>query len=383
MMKKRRLGKTGLQVSEIGFGGEWLERHPEEEGIDLIHYASSQGINIIDCWMPDPKSRNVIGEGIKANREQWYIQGHIGSTWKDEQYYRTREMEYVRPAFEDLLKRLQTDYIDIGMIHYVDSEEEWEQILHSDYLEYVMELKQSGKIRHIGMSSHNPKVAVKAAESGFVEMILFSINPAFDLLPAAENILDNMFAEEFSTGLKNPDPERTHLYKVCEENDVGITVMKGFAGGRLFDAKRSPFGVSLTPVQCIHYALTRPGVCSIMCGYDTKEQVDDAVFYESASDEEKDYASVLAKAPFHSYQGECTYCGHCKPCVKNLDIAMINKFYDLAVIQPEVPSTVQSHYELLEHGASECIGCHACETRCPFGVPIAERMKKTAELFGC
>lgn len=113
-MKTRRLGKTELQVSEIGFGGEWLERHPEEESIELIHYASAQGINILDCWMPDPKSRNIIGEGIRESRDKWFIQGHIGSTWKDEQYYRTREMEYVRPAFEDLLKRLQTDYIDLG-----------------------------------------------------------------------------------------------------------------------------------------------------------------------------------------------------------------------------------------------------------------------------
>ena len=68
-MKTRRLGKTELQVSEIGFGGEWLERHPEEESIELIHYASSKGINILDCWMPDPKSRNIIGEGIKENRD--------------------------------------------------------------------------------------------------------------------------------------------------------------------------------------------------------------------------------------------------------------------------------------------------------------------------
>ena len=104
---------------------------------------------------------------------------------------------------------------------------------------------------------------------------------------------------------------------------------------------------------------------------------------EDASEEEKDYASVIANAPFHSYSGECTYCGHCKPCVSNLDIAMINKFYDLATMQPKVPATVQSHYELLEHKASECIGCHACEARCPFGVPIAERMEKTAKLFGC
>ena len=70
-----------------------------------------------------------------------------------------------------------------------------------------------------------------------------------------------------------------------------------------------------------------------------------------------------------------------QPCVANLDIAMINKFYDLATMQPKVPATVQSHYELLEHKASECIGCHACESRCPFGVPIAERMEKTAKLI--
>ena len=381
-MKTRRLGKTGLQVSEIGFGGEWLERHPEAEGVELIRYASSRGINILDCWMPDPKSRNIIGEAIKENREQWYIQGHIGATWKDQQYYRTRDMRYVRPTFEDLLKRLQTDYIDIGMIHYVDSEEEWEEIQHSAYMDYVMELKEKGIIRHIGMSSHNPKVAIKAARCGYVEMILFSINPAFDMLPGSDDI-ETLFAETFDERFKGIDEERAYLYKLCEENDIGITVMKGFAGGRLFDARRSPFGVSLSPVQCIHYALTRPAVCSIECGYDTKAQVDAALAYETASAEEKDYASVLANAPFHSYRGECTYCGHCKPCVANLDIAMINKFYDLATMQPEVPAGVKSHYALLEHKASACIGCRACEERCPFGVAIADRMEKTAALFGC
>lgn len=92
---------------------------------------------------------------------------------------------------------------------------------------------------------------------------------------------------------------------------------------------------------------------------------------------------MLANAPAHTYRGQCIYCGHCKPCVANLDIAMINKFYDLATMQPEVPVTVQSHYELLEKTVSACIDCHACESRCPFGVKIAERMKKTAELFGC
>ena len=213
-------------------------------------------------------------------------------------------------------------------------------------------------------------------------MILFSINPAFDMLPASEDI-DTMFAEEFSAELKGIDPEHAALYSICEQHDVGITVMKPFAGGRLFDAKRSPFGVSLTPVQCIHYALTRPAVSSVLCGYDTKEQVDQAVAYENASHEEKDFASVIANAPLHAYRGQCTYCGHCKPCPAGLDIGMINKFYDLATMQPEVPATVRSHYEALEHTASACIGCRSCESRCPFGVPIAERMENAAALFGC
>ena len=341
-MQYRKLGKTGLKVSEIGFGGEWLERHEEEESVELMRYAGNQGINIIDCWMPDPKSRDIIGKAMEGCRDKWIVQGHIGSTWQNGQYVRTRDMKYVRPAFEDILARMKTDYIDLGMIHYVDAYEDWERCMNSDYIKYVHELHDKGIIRHIGLSTHNPRIAKLAIESGFVEMILFSINPAFDMRPATED-LDSMFVgyekEEFS-GIA---PERAEIYRLCEEKNVGITVMKGFFGGRLFDAERSPFGVAFTPVQCIHYALTRPGVSSILCGYDTKEQVDEAVAYETASDDEKDYATVIASAPLHSYTGQCTYCGHCKPCPVNIDIAMVNKFYDLAVAQPAVPESIKAH----------------------------------------
>ncbi len=382
-MKYRVLGKTGLMVSEIGFGGEWLERHPEEESVELMKYASGKGINIIDCWMPDPKSRDIIGKAMKGNREKWYVQGHFGSTWQNGQYVRTRDMKHVRPAFEDLLARLQTDYIDIGMIHFADTAEDWNSIQDSDFLKYVLEMKDKGVIRHIGMSSHDPKTAAMAVRSGIPEMLLFSVNPAFDMLPSGQD-LGELLEEgyQYDHQLAGIHAERAGFYKLCEEYNVGITVMKGFAGGRLFDEKRSPFGVRLTPVQCIHYALTRPGAASILCGYDTKEQVDEAVSYETATDEEKDYASVLSGAPLHSYSGECTYCGHCKPCAARLDIAMINKYYDLAVMQPDVPESVKSHYMQLGNTASECIGCRQCEPRCPFGVPIADRMKKAAALFG-
>lgn len=377
----RQLGNTGLTVSEIGFGGEWLERHPEEEAVELIRYAGSQGINIIDCWMSDPKPRSIIGRGIAGNRDKWIIQGHLCSTWQNGQYVRTRDLRFVIPAFEDLLTRLGTDYIDLGMIHFVDSEAEWESLQSSEFIAYIKDQKEKGTIRHIGLSTHNPRVAKLAAESGYVEMMLFSVNAAYDMLPASEDV-NTMFADEYDQSLRGMDKEREELYKLCENRGVGITVMKGFAGGRLLDEKRSPFGVRLSPIQCIHYALTRPAVSSILCGFDTKEQVDAAVAYESASDAEKDYATVLAGAPLHAYRGECTYCGHCRPCPKNIDIAMVNKLSDLAAMQPEVPATLKGHYEALDHYASECIGCHACETRCPFGVKIADRMKKTAELFG-
>lgn len=381
-MNYRRLGKTELMVSEVGFGAEWMERHTAEECEAVLLRAEGLGINILDCWMSEPNVRTNLGMALKGRRERWYIQGHIGSTWQNGQYVRTRDVEQCKIAFEDLLERLQTDYIDLGMIHFIDQESDWDKAMNGPYIAYVKELKAQGKIRHIGMSTHNPAMAKKAAESGIVEMILFSVNPAFDLLPPTDNI-ENYFAEEYGVELGGIDPERVELYKLCEQNDVGITVMKPFAGGRLFDAKRSPFGVALTPVQCIHYCLTRPAVAAVMAGYDTPEHVEQAAAYETATREEKDYATVLASAPKHTFaQGECTYCGHCKPCPKNIDIAMVNKYYDLATMQSEVPATVKAHYEALEHHADECIGCKGCESRCPFGVKIAARMEKTAALFG-
>ena len=345
-MRYRELGRTGLQVSEIGLGAEWLERHNQEEVTAVIQRCESYGINILDCWMSNPEVRTKIGNAIQGHREKWIIQGHFGSTWQEGQYVRNKELSAVKPAFQDLLDRLQTDYIDLGMI------------------------------------THNPKTAKLAALSGEVEMLLFSVNPAFDLLPENDDLDAYFEAETYAEGLGGMNPERAELYKLCEQRGVGITVMKGYAGGRLFDAKTSPFGVALTPVQCIHYALTRPAVASVLVGYDTPEHVDAAVAYETATEEERDYASVLAKAPHHAYGGQCTYCGHCAPCPAGIDIAMVNKLYDLATMQPEVPATVKAHYGALSATAADCIACGGCETRCPFGVPVVERMEKAKALFG-
>ena len=228
-MNYRKLGKTGLMVSEIGFGGEWLERHGEEYSVEMMKYAHSLGINIVDCWMPDPKSRDIIGRAIAEDRAGWYVQGHIGSTYQNGQYTRTRDAAQCRIAFEDLLKRLGTDYIDLGMIHYVDRDSDWETVSrYGPYYAYVLSLKEQGKIRHIGLSTHNPDIAIRAAESGLVEMILFSVNPAFDMMPPTDRIED-YFEGRYSDDMNGVDPARVRMYKICEQRGVGITCMKPFA----------------------------------------------------------------------------------------------------------------------------------------------------------
>ncbi len=379
-MKYRQLGKTGLSVSEIGLGAEWLERRSADDVKAVIECSEAYGINILDCWMSEPNVRSNIGTALAGRREKWMIQGHLGSTWQNDQYERTRELGKVKEAFHDLLTRLQTNYIDLGIIHFVDEVAEFDRIMTGEFIEYVRELKQDGTIRHIGLSTHNPDVAKLAALYGEIEMILFSLNPAFDMLPASEDI-NLLFSEHYNESLRGIAPEREELYQICERENVGITVMKGYAGGRLFSAENSPFGVALTPVQCLHYALTRPAVASVMVGCSTPEEVDAAVAYENATEDQKDYATVLANAPYHSYSGQCTYCGHCAPCPVYIDIAMVNKLYDLAVMQEEVPATVRAHYSALSANASDCIGCAACEERCPFGVSIVERMEEAVQLF--
>lgn len=382
-MRYRRLGRTSLEVSEIGFGCEWIEHKSLAEIQPMVDRATEAGINILDCWMSKPEVRSNLGAAIRGNREHWIIQGHIGSTWKDGQYVRTRDVEAVKPAFDDLLARFETDYMDLGMIHYVDSPSDFEALMDGPYIEYVRELKRTGAIRHVGMSTHNPVTGIMAIKSGEVDMLMFSVNPAYDMKPASEDI-ETLFGE-YGDDLDGMDAERLEFYRAAERADVGITVMKCFAGGRLLDPARSPFGVALTPNQCIHYALTRPAVASVLLGFASLDDLEQDLAYEAATGDELDYASVLASAPRHPISGLCTYCGHCAPCPMGISVASVNKFYDLAEVQVagggEVPALVRDHYLALPKRADSCIGCGLCEIRCPFGVPVRQRMKDTAALF--
>ncbi len=381
-MKYRKLGSTGLLVSEIGLGCEGFAEDECRNTKRLLDEAESQGINYFDLYASDPKVRASVGEALRGRREKFMIQSHVCSVWKDGQYKRTRNIDEVKAGMEEMLSLLQTDYIDVGMIHYVDSVKDWHTVADGPVLAYVKELKEKGVIRHIGLSSHNPEVALEAVKSGDIEVLMFSVNPCYDLQPASEDV-EQLWAEKnYKEHLINMNPERQELYETCQRLDIGITVMKAFGGGDLLDEKLSPAGKALTVNQCIHYALTRPGVSTVLAGARSVEQLRQSIAYEAASEEERDYASAFASFPNISWRGHCMYCSHCAPCPKKIDVASVTKFLNLAKAQGNVPETVREHYEVLPHHAGECIQCGACESRCPFGVQIMENMKQAAEIFG-
>lgn len=381
-MNYRELGSTGLKVSEIGIGCEGMTEENYTMCRKLFDVAESRGINYFDLYSSDPDLRSAIGKALKGRRKKFIIQSHLCSVWKDGQYKRSRILREVKEGFEDSLRLLDVDYIDVGMIHYCDALDDWNVIINNGILDYARKLKAQGKIHHIGLSSHNPQVALKAVESDSIEVLMFSVNPCYDLQPASEDVEALWADENYANHLTNMDPEREKLYETCQRRGVGITVMKCFGGGDLLNAELSPAGAALTVNQCIAYALSRPGVSCVLAGAHTVEQLNQSADYENAGESERDYALALASFPKISWKGHCMYCSHCEPCPKKIDIASVTKFLNLAQSGKNVPETVREHYAVLNHHAGECIHCGACETRCPFGVNIRENMKEAVKIFG-
>lgn len=382
-MEYRILGRTGIKVSVVGIGGEGFEKKSYEECEEIIACAFKEGINLIDIYNSNPEVRSNVGKALsKYPRSSYVIEGHLCSTWDKEQYRRTRDFKEVVDAFEDFLIRMQLSYVDLGMLHYIDDEKDFDLIFNGEIIKYAKSLKEKGIIKALGLSTHNTDIAFRAVETGIIDVILFSINAAYDMLPATDDVYElfeeSTFKDRTYEGI---DSERDRLYRTCANEGVALTVMKGYAAGVLLSDKQSPFGKALTPVQCLHYCLTRPAVASVVVGVSNTEQILAATAYTIASNREKDYSEVLANAERSSFSGHCMYCGHCAPCSKLIDIASVNKYLDLALIQGEVPETLRDHYSLLSNHAGECIKCGLCMKNCPFGVDIISKMEQAVQLF--
>jgi uncharacterized protein len=380
-MDYRKLPHGQERLSTLGIGGEYLIGMPTQAVVQIFDHAMRNGVNMLDVYMPEPEVRDAIGIALQGRRAAMHIQGHLCATYQHGQYKRTRDLDQTKFAFDDLLTRLKTDYIDFGMIHYVDKPADYEELLRSGILKYARDLKRQGTLRHIGFSSHNPEIAASLIALGDFDLFMFAVNPAYDLDSA--NNADVEALTEFkgmADGNVGMAPLRAGLYAQSERLGVGITVMKALAGGSLLRLQTSPFGEALSVPQCMHYCLTRPAVLSCMLGIASLDELKQALSYYQASEQEKDFTAI-ARSPRYAMAGRCMYCNHCLPCPSNIDIAAVFKYLDLAILGDQLPETVRAHYQALSVHASDCIHCGDCEERCPFGVEIIEKMDQALAVF--
>lgn len=363
-MEYRKLPRGEEQISILGLGNSSLGASGEKETQAAVEMALEAGINYFDMAASDSSPFEAFGRAAAGSRKQVYYQIHFGADYSGGTYGWTLDLEKIRRSVDRQLQALKTDYIDFGFIHCIDEEADWEQVMARGTADYLLDLKKQGVVRHIGLSSHTPAVAEKFLDTGMIDMLMFSINPAYDYRHG-----------DYAIGSVD---ERMALYRRCEKEGVGISVMKAFSGGQLLDAKTSPFGKALTEYQCIQYALDKPGVLTVLPGIRNRKDLERILGFFQASPEERDY-SILGTFTPQEAKGVCVYCNHCQPCPAGLDVGLINKYYDLAKAGDQL---AKDHYQKLEKKASDCIQCGHCDSRCPFQVEQTARMEEIAGYFG-
>ena len=328
-MRYRTLPHGGEQIGIIGMGSSVVGEQRERDIIETVRTAAELGVNYFDLAAGHAACFPAYGKALADCRKDVFLQIHFGADYTTGEYGWTTDLDAIKRSIGWQLENLKTDYIDFGFIHCLDERTDVEAYEKSGALQYVLDMKDRGVVRHIGLSSHNPDPVHHVLDMGIVDMLMFSINPMYDYGQG-----------EYAIG---SDGERQALYRRCEAEGVGIAVMKPFNAGQLLDAKQSPFKTALTPAQCIQYALDKPGVLT----------------------------------PEES-RGRCVYCNHCAPCPAGLNVGLINKYYDLAAAGD--PLAVE-HYKTLARTAADCVGCGHCDSRCPFHVEQSARMKEIAAYF--
>lgn len=353
--------RTGDRISEIGIGSAYLFGAGTDEAVRALRRAVEGGINYFDLAAGDGAAFPIYGEALHDLRKGLYYQIHFGADYSAGTYGWSLDLDTIRRSVDKQLKELRTDYIDYGFIYCQDEVSDWETYLKNGVYEYILALKKAGVVRHVGLSSHTPAVIMRIMDDAEIDMLMFSVNPAYDYGQG-----------EYANGTVD---ERAAVYRRCESEGVGISVMKPFSGGQLLDEKQSPFGQALTPYQCIRYCLDKPGVLTVLAGAKSVNEVESLLAYCEQPEEALDYSVIGTFAPPEA-GGKCVYCNHCKPCPMGIDVGLVNKYYDLARAGDAMAA---EHYRTLEKNASDCVGCGHCDSRCPFSVKQSERMAQIRE----
>ena len=372
-MKYRTLGRTGLEVSEVSIGTEWLEKKSPELITSVIRKAIENGVNYFDIIFNFEEHLTKVSKAIEGYRDKIILVHHLGSSEQNGKYKKNRSIKSCTNTFEKYLEIMKTDYVDIMHVHFVLGPQNFrEKILKPNGpLDLALKFKAEGKAKFIGISTHSLGVVEAAAKNGNFDVIMYQINLANNALP-----------------------NRNEMLALCAQENIGVVAMKPYAGGILFrkNAKVNLGGYRtggmglekktipemITPAKCLHYILSQVGVSTTVPGVASIEELEATLAYCSATEEEKDYSLILKE--FDEYiTGECVYCNHCQPCPADIDIGRVFKIFDQAKI--ELTDDIKAKYNAFDPNASDCTECGECEERCPFDVKVIEKMAETVKMF--
>lgn len=361
-MQKRKLGRTNLRVSVIGFGAMWLDDLKVEESVEVVRRAMELGINYFDTARNYGDSEEKLGMALEDSRDKCVIATKTGS--------RTREGSLGQ--IKKSLRSLKTDRIDILQLHGIDDSKTLEKAMSpGGSLETCKEARSKGLADFIGISSHRPNVLVKAIKT-----------MEFDTILVPLNVVTRQPMEE--------------LLSVAKEHDVGVVVMKPLAMkvANILTWKYSP-SLSLLSDEpelesylgvdrasrvhnALKFILTQK-VSTIAVGYKSVEEVEVA----ARVGEEFKGLTLEEKRRFEMNLGKhyCRDCGLCLPCPKKLNIPAILRFYDLHRIY-NLETWAAKLYSGLDVKANECNNCGICEPKCPYSIPIRKSLGEMRAPYG-
>ena len=334
-MEYRILGKTGLKISRIGFGGIPIQRIDEEGTRALMHRLVEEGVNYIDTARGYTVSEQYLGYGLEGIRDKFVLATKSMS--------RTREA--MAADIDISLQNLRTDYIDIYQVHNPTMEQLEQVMAPGGALEALQEAKDAGKIGHIGLTAHAQAVFERALELDWVETIMFPYNIV--------------------------ETHGEKLIKACAEKNIGFIDMKPLAGGAIEDA-----------TLALRYICANPDVTVTIPGMADPAELDQniAAVNNTAPLAGEEKAKILEVRSALGTQF-CRRCNYCQPCAAGINIsgALLCEGY---LSRYGLAEWAKGRYHAMPHKASECIGCGACESRCPYNLPIRKLLKEVAEKFG-
>ena len=334
-MEYRILGKTGLKISRMGFGGIPIQRTTPEATKELIAYLRNAGVNFIDTARGYTVSEEYLGAALEGIREDFVIATKSMS----------RTKEAMAADIDVSLKNLRTDYIDLYQIHNATPADFATVTAPGGALEALLEAKAAGKVRHIGLTAHSLDTFRLAVEADWVETVMFPYNLV--------------------------ETQGTKLIRACGEKNIGFICMKPLAGGAIEN-------VSLA----LRYISANPDVTVVIPGMaDIWEAEMNLAAMENTAPLSAEETAAIEEIRRTLGTHFCRRCNYCAPCAAGISIPAIF-LMEGYLSRYGLEEWARKRYFGMEKTASDCIGCGVCEDRCPYQLPIREMMKSAAAKFG-